>query len=173
MPQDEDWPMCTVSRTPSLSEPTTRAPGCRPLPPTGPCARSHEPRLSPSQHRVPQVADRCRRLAHVHGLTSPVSHRVNIVCPRLQTGPCARSHEPRLSRAPGCSHVQFEYPLPILRPNELRWLNRYSDWLRTGRPRDRRSNPGKVKSSLLHPSRAALGSTQTLIRWLPESFPRG
>jgi hypothetical protein len=45
---------------------------------------------------------------------------------------------------------------------------RYSDWLRTRRPRGRSSNSGRVKNFLYStPSRADLGPTQPLIRWVP------
>jgi hypothetical protein len=46
----------------------------------------------------------------------------------------------------------------------------YSDWLRTGWPKDRSSSPGSVKNSHFSISpRLALGSNQPLIQWLTGS----
>jgi hypothetical protein len=45
---------------------------------------------------------------------------------------------------------------------------RYSDWLRTGRPKGRSSSPCRVKNFLFSTSsRPALGSTQPPIQWVP------
>jgi hypothetical protein len=50
--------------------------------------------------------------------------------------------------------------------------NRYSDWLRAGRPRGRSSSPGRVKNVLFSKSsRLALGSTQPPIQWVSGLFP--
>jgi hypothetical protein len=46
--------------------------------------------------------------------------------------------------------------------------SRYSDWLRTGRPRSRSSSPGRVKNFVFSTSsRPALGPTQLPIQWVP------
>jgi hypothetical protein len=46
--------------------------------------------------------------------------------------------------------------------------SRYSDWLRTGRRRDRSSSPGRVKNFLFSTSsRPALGPTQPPNQWVP------
>jgi hypothetical protein len=43
----------------------------------------------------------------------------------------------------------------------------YSDWVRAGRPKGRRSSPGRVKNFLFSTSsRPALGSTQPPIQWV-------
>jgi hypothetical protein len=44
------------------------------------------------------------------------------------------------------------------------YCNRYSDWLRAGRPRGRSSSPGRVNNFLFSVSRPALGSTQPSIQ---------
>jgi hypothetical protein len=61
------------------------------------------------------------------------------------------------------------YYFKPLGPNRgLEWRRRYSEWLRTGRPRDRSSSPGRVKNFLFSKSsRPALGSTQPPIQWVP------
>jgi hypothetical protein len=47
------------------------------------------------------------------------------------------------------------------------WHSRYSDWLRTGKPRGRGSSPGRVKNILFSTSsKPALWSTQPPIQWV-------
>jgi hypothetical protein len=51
--------------------------------------------------------------------------------------------------------------------------SRYSDWLRTGRRRERSSSPGRVKNFLFSTSsRPAVERTQPPIQWVPRAlFP--
>jgi hypothetical protein len=52
--------------------------------------------------------------------------------------------------------------------------SRYSDWLRAGRPRGRRSSPGRVKNFLFSTSsRPDLGPTQLPIQWVPRALSPG
>jgi hypothetical protein len=68
------------------------------------------------------------------------------------------------------SRVQH-YSIPVLAPiyfNTIFFGNRYNDWLRAGPQRSRSSSPSKVKNFPFSiSSRAALGSTQLPIKWLP------
>jgi hypothetical protein len=57
------------------------------------------------------------------------------------------------------------YPMLTSEPGQR---SRYSDWLRTGRPRGRSSSPGRVKNFLFSTSsRPALGPTQPPFQWVP------
>jgi hypothetical protein len=51
--------------------------------------------------------------------------------------------------------------------------SRYSDWLRTGRPRGRSWSPGGGKNILFYPSsRPSLGFTKSPVQWVPGAlFP--
>jgi hypothetical protein len=58
-------------------------------------------------------------------------------------------------------------PLHIITSPRSGQCSRYSNWLRAGLPRDRSSNPSRVKNFLFSTSsRSALGSTQPPIHWV-------